>query len=70
LNDGKGKLYIFGGISSSNTVVNEMLSIDTKQTPWLLAAEVTAPEGRAFHIATLLPDNTMLIMWGMLIRLN
>ncbi|KAK3829141.1 MAG: hypothetical protein J3Q66DRAFT_364183 [Benniella sp.] len=65
VSDGNGNIYIFGGIDSQGTVRNELFVLDTKQprTNWALLFLLNAPEGRAFHTATLLPDNTMLIMW-------
>lgn len=64
VNDGNGNIYIFGGIDTHGVLQKELYVIDTKQQSWSLKKVSSAPEGRAFHTATMLPDNTMLIMWG------
>ncbi|KAF9943548.1 hypothetical protein BGZ65_000792, partial [Modicella reniformis] len=64
-NDDNGIIYIFGGMDETLLVRDDLL-IDIKKTkPWLLqtVGGPKAPEGRAFHTATLLPDKTMLIIW-------
>ncbi|KAI1318642.1 hypothetical protein EDD11_006143 [Mortierella claussenii] len=65
-NDGSGTLYLFGGMASpTSPASNEMYILDTtaKSWQWLKARE-TAPEARAFHAATLLPDKTILYTFG------
>jgi len=66
VNDGNGNIFVFGGINGNGAVRKDMLVLDTKQPKekWSLQFLSRAPEGRAFHTATLLPDKTILIMWG------
>ncbi|KAI8355737.1 hypothetical protein B0O80DRAFT_497278 [Mortierella sp. GBAus27b] len=62
---GNGKIYIYGGLDLQLKVRNDMMVIDTTQPqPWPLRMLAKGPEGRAFHTATRLPDNTILILWG------
>ncbi|KAF9345166.1 hypothetical protein BGX34_004973, partial [Mortierella sp. NVP85] len=66
VSDGNGNIFVFGGIDGTGAVRKDLLVLDTKQPreKWSLQPLPKAPEGRAFHTATLLPDKTMLIMWG------
>jgi len=66
VNDGNGNIFVFGGFDRNDAVRKDLLVLDTKQPreKWSLQFLSRAPEGRAFHTATLLPDKTMLIMWG------
>ncbi|KAK3829142.1 MAG: hypothetical protein J3Q66DRAFT_364184 [Benniella sp.] len=66
VSDGNGNIFVFGGIDGNGAVRSELLVLDTKQPKekWSLQFLSKAPEGRALHTATLLPDKTMLIMWG------
>ncbi|KAK3829143.1 MAG: hypothetical protein J3Q66DRAFT_324451 [Benniella sp.] len=66
VSDGNGNVFVFGGFDNQGNIQSDMLLLDTKQprTNWAFQALAKAPEGRAFHTATLLPDNTILIMWG------
>ncbi|KAF9957529.1 hypothetical protein BGZ65_002004 [Modicella reniformis] len=67
VSDGNGNIYIFGGFDTTGNVRSDLFIIDTRQKDWSLKVVNTknpAPEGRVFHTATMLPDKTMLIMWG------
>ncbi|KAK3829139.1 MAG: hypothetical protein J3Q66DRAFT_25025 [Benniella sp.] len=70
VNDGNGNIFVFGGFDRNDAVRKDLLFLDTKQPKekWSLQFLSKAPQGRAFHTATLLPDKTMLIMWGMSIN--
>ncbi|KAK3829140.1 MAG: hypothetical protein J3Q66DRAFT_324442, partial [Benniella sp.] len=66
VSDRFGKIFVFGGFDRNGAVRNELLVLDTNQPreKWSLEFLSKAPEGRVFHTATLLPDDTMLIVWG------
>ncbi|KAI8355740.1 hypothetical protein B0O80DRAFT_447814 [Mortierella sp. GBAus27b] len=65
VSDANGNIFIFGGINSINAACKDLFVIDTKQKLWSLQPLNAAPEARAFHTATMLPDmKTMMIMWG------
>ncbi|KAF9898234.1 hypothetical protein BX616_004311 [Lobosporangium transversale] len=63
--DGNGTLYLFGGMVAEGAAPSrDMLVINTKDNTWTWMDALPAPEGRAFHTATLLPDKTILYMFG------
>lgn len=64
--DGNGNIYVFGGRDSNGVIRDELFKLDTKlpRSSWTLEFVSKAPDGRVHHTATLLPDGTILFMWG------
>ncbi|KAF9348811.1 hypothetical protein BGX34_002236 [Mortierella sp. NVP85] len=64
--DGNGNIYVFGGRDSNGIIRDELFKLDIRQprSSWTLQFVSKAPEGRVHHTATLLPDGTILFMWG------
>ncbi|KAF9277466.1 hypothetical protein BGZ68_009256 [Mortierella alpina] len=63
VNDGKGTIYVYGGLPGPNAPpLNDVFALDTSTWAWRKIA-VTA-EPRAFHASVLLPDNTILHTFG------
>ncbi|CAB4399938.1 unnamed protein product [Rhizophagus irregularis] len=60
-----GKFYLWGGITSNNIIVNEMLILDTINLNWGTGSSVNAPTPRYHFGATLLPNNKIIYIGGL-----
>ncbi|KAG0306391.1 hypothetical protein BGZ98_002467 [Dissophora globulifera] len=65
VSDGKGKIYLYGGISQiTNVALSDHYVLDTTSPQWVWQKLPDGPEPRAFHTATLLPDGTIFYVFG------
>ncbi|KAF9110837.1 Serine/threonine-protein phosphatase bsl1 [Mortierella sp. AM989] len=63
--DGKGTLYLYGGISTTNgPPLSDFYYLNVTANDWAWTPIPVNPEPRAFHAATLLKDNTILFTFG------
>ncbi|POG66543.1 hypothetical protein GLOIN_2v1879804 [Rhizophagus irregularis DAOM 181602=DAOM 197198] len=59
-----GKFYLWGGITYE-TILNDMLILDTISLNWEKGSLVNAPTPRIFYGATLLPNNKIIYIGGL-----
>ncbi|CAB4414585.1 unnamed protein product [Rhizophagus irregularis] len=62
--DYNGKFYLWGGVTSNNIIVNEMLILNTINLSWRKGSLVNAPTARYHFGATLLPNNKIIYIGG------
>ncbi|KAG0242013.1 hypothetical protein BGW41_004996 [Actinomortierella wolfii] len=61
----KNELFIYGGISTvGGSALADVYALDTKAATWAWRKVAVQAEPRAFHTSTLLPDGTILNMFG------
>ncbi|KAF9352948.1 Serine/threonine-protein phosphatase bsl1 [Mortierella sp. AD094] len=63
--DNKGTLYLYGGLSNIGGIpANGLYYLNVTASNWMWTQIGVNPEPRAYHAATLLPDNTILYTFG------
>ncbi|CAB4414096.1 unnamed protein product [Rhizophagus irregularis] len=60
-----GKIYLYSGRTANDTIVNEMLILDTINLNSGQGSLINAPTRRSHYGATLLPDNRIIYIGGM-----
>ncbi|KAG0322826.1 hypothetical protein BGZ99_003138 [Dissophora globulifera] len=65
VSDNNGNIYLFGGFNAASGVpLNDHYVLNTNNPTWAWQKFTDGPEARGFHSATLLPDGTILYMFG------
>ncbi|PKY25634.1 galactose oxidase [Rhizophagus irregularis] len=62
--DYNGKFYLWGGTTSNDIIVNEMLILNTINLSWRILYTYNAPTARYHFGATLLPNNKIIYIGG------
>ncbi|GBB96541.1 hypothetical protein RclHR1_02780004 [Rhizophagus clarus] len=62
--DNNGKFYLWGGTEPGNSIVNDMLILDTINLSWGKGSSINAPTPRFNFGATLLPGNKIIYIGG------
>ncbi|RIA82782.1 hypothetical protein C1645_809475 [Glomus cerebriforme] len=62
--DSSGKMYIFGGSTSDNSLVNDMVILDTVNWSWSTGTQDGAPDARSDFSATILNNGVIVYIGG------